>query len=83
MAEAGRKENRHAEERGSYHQGVPPITVMTDGGWCKRSYKHTYNANLDVGIIIRKETGQILNMGVTATHVQRNTYPDRHVCFHN
>ena len=36
MAEAGREEKKLAEERGSYHQGVPAITVIVDGGWSKR-----------------------------------------------
>lgn len=31
MAEAGREEKRLAEENGSYHEGVPAITVIVDG----------------------------------------------------
>ena len=37
MAEAGREEKRLAEERGDYHEGVPSITVVVDGGWSKHS----------------------------------------------
>ena len=44
MLEAGKEEKRLAEERGDYHQGVPAITVIVDGGWSKRSHKHSYNA---------------------------------------
>ena len=40
MAAAGKEEKRLAEHRGDYHQGVPAITVIVDGGWSKRSHKH-------------------------------------------
>ena len=53
-----------AEERGEYHEGVPAITVIVDGGWSKRSHKLSYNANSGVGIIIGKETGKLLHLGV-------------------
>ena len=36
MTEAGREEKQLAEERDDYHQGVPCITVIVDGGWSKR-----------------------------------------------
>ena len=48
MAEAGKEEKRLAEIRGEYHDGVPAITVIVDGGWSKRSHKHSYNANSGV-----------------------------------
>ena len=35
MIDAGKMEKRLAEVRGSYHDGVPAITVIVDGGWCK------------------------------------------------
>ena len=63
MAEAGKEEKRLAE-RGSYHEGVPAITVILDGGWTKRSHKHSYNANSGVGIIVGQETGKLLHIGV-------------------
>ncbi len=48
-----RREKRQlAIERGEYHEGVPAITVVVDGGWSKRPHKHFYNANSDVGIIL-------------------------------
>ena len=46
MIEAGREEKRQAEERGNYHEGVPTITVLVDGGRSKRSHKHSYNAKI-------------------------------------
>ena len=60
MAEVGREEKRLAIERGDYHEGVPAITVIVNGGWSKRSHRHSYNANSGVAIIIGKETGKLL-----------------------
>lgn len=45
MAAAGREEKQMAEEKGHFHEGVPAITVIVDGGWSKRTNKHSYNAN--------------------------------------
>ena len=64
MDEAGKEERRLAVEKGSYHEGVPAITVVVDGGWSKRSHKHSYNAKSGVGIIIGQATGKILYMGI-------------------
>lgn len=41
---ATKEEKRLAIERGSYHDELPATTVLVDGGWLKRSHKHTYNA---------------------------------------
>ena len=69
--------------------GIPAITVIVDGGWSKRAHKHSYNAKSGVGIIIGKETGKILFMGI------RNKYcaicskateeepPPKHDCYLN
>ena len=64
MIEAGEEEKRMAEERGSFHDGIPSVTVIVDGGWSKCSHKHSYNANSGVGIIVGKETGKLLHIGV-------------------
>ena len=64
MLAAGQQERRIAVEKGNFQQGVPYISVILDGGWSKRSHKHTYNALAGVAIIIGKETGRILFMGV-------------------
>ncbi len=86
MAEAGQEEKKIAEENGRFHEGVPAITVIVDGGWSKRSHKHSYNAKSGVAIIIGKETGKLLFIGV------RNKYCHAcasgmkgkdHVCFRN
>lgn len=38
IAEAGEEERKLAIQRKDYHQGVPAITVIADGGWSKRSH---------------------------------------------
>ncbi len=56
MVNAGQEEKKLAIARGEFHEGVPAITVIVDGGWSKRSHKHSYNAKSRVAIIIGKET---------------------------
>ena len=88
MKLAGEEEKAIAINKKKYDQGIPAITVIVDGGWSKRTHKHSYNAKSGVGIIIGKETGKILFMGV------RNKYcavcsngtdnnPRNHHCFLN
>ena len=62
MKLAGEEEKAIAIRKKKYHQGIPAITVIVDGGWSKRTHKHSYNAKSGVGIIIGKETGKILFM---------------------
>lgn len=86
MAEAGREEKRLAEEKGDFHEGVPAITVVLDGGWSKRSHKHSYNAKSGVGIIIGKETGKLLHIGVRNKYCgacAQNVPKENHQCFKN
>ena len=86
MVEAGQEERRLAKERGDYHEGVPQITVIVDGGWSKRSHKHSYNAKSGVGIIIGKETGRLLHIGVRNKHCHAcaTGIPQKdHVCYKN
>ena len=64
MKEAAEEEKKKAIEKGSYHEGVPAITVILDAGWCKRAHKHSYNAKSGAGIIIGMETKKLLYMGV-------------------
>ena len=56
MKLAGLEEREKAIARKSFFQGDPAITVILDGGWSKRSHKHSYNAKCGVGIIIGLET---------------------------
>ena len=83
MAEAGQEEKRIAEKNGSFSEGVPAITVV-DGGWSKRSHKHSYNAKSGVAIIIGKENGKLLYIGVRNKYCHACTrgIPD-HICFKN
>ena len=86
MAEAGREEKRLAELRNAYHEGVPAITVIVDGGWSKRSHKHSYNANSGVALIIGAATRKILYIGVKNKYCAacaRNISCDKHKCYRN
>ncbi len=86
MLEAGREEKRLAEQAGSYHEGVPAIAVIVDGGWSKRSHKHSYNANSGVGIIVGKATGNLLHVGVRnkfCSACAQNIPKEKHHCFKN
>ena len=88
--EAAEEEKSLARERGSLHEGVPAVTVIVDGGWCKRTHKHSYNAKSGVAIIIGKETGKLLYMGVrnkycsTCSEAEKeNKTPQTHDCYKN
>ena len=86
MIEAGKEERKLAIERGDYHQDVPAITVYVDGGWSKRSHKHTYNANSGVAIIIGKATGKLLHLGVRNKYCSACTQgipQEKHNCYKN
>ena len=57
-----------------------------DGEWSKRSHKYSYNANSGVGVIIGKETGKLLHIGVRNKYCHacgRNIPGEKHVCFRN
>ena len=45
----GKEERVLAIAQGDFHNGVPAIIL--DGGWSKRSHKHSYNAKSGVGVI--------------------------------
>ena len=74
------------EERNEYHEGVPVITVIVDGGWSKRSHRHSYNVNSGVAIIIGKATGKIIYLGVRnkySSACARGISPRKHTCYRN
>ena len=86
MNAAGKEEKKLAEERGDYHEGVPAITVIVDGGWSKRSHRHSYNAKSGVGIIIGKETQKLLHIGVRnkfCTACSQGIPEEKHACYKN
>ena len=64
MVKAGAEERKIAIEKGTYHEGVPAITVVCDGGWSKRTHKHTYNAFWGVTVIFGLETNKLLYIDV-------------------
>ena len=65
MTLAGKEEKEIAIANNSYHQGLPAVMLIVDGGWSKRTHKHSYNAKSGVAIIIGKATRKILYMGVS------------------
>ena len=67
---AGKAERELAIRQGSFHHGVPAITVIIDAGWSKRTHKHTYNALSGVGVIFGQQTGKLLYIGVRTSSVQ-------------
>lgn len=90
MTEAAEEEKRLAVERGSYHEGVPAITVIVDAGWSKRSHKHSYNAKSGVGIIVGMETKKLLYVGVRNKYCSvcaraeaQKVEPSQHECHKN
>lgn len=83
MAEAGRRERELAIEKNHYHDGVPAITVIVDGGWSKRSHKHSYNAKSGVAIVIGKETGKLLHVGVRNKFCHACARQIPHICYRN
>ena len=64
MQQVAEEEKQHAIETNSFHQGIPSITVVVDGGWSKRSHKHSYNAKSGVAVIFGSHTRKLLFMGV-------------------
>ena len=86
MIEAGKQEREMAVECGNYHDGVPAITVIVDGGWSKRSHRHSYNAKSGVGIIIGQRTKKILHMSVKNKYCAScaaGSPRDKHHCYKN
>ena len=60
---AGKEERALAIAQGDFNNGVPAITVAVDGGWSKRSHKHSYNAKSGVGVIFEAATKKLLFIG--------------------
>lgn len=62
--EAIEEEIRIATSMGSFInvEGVtyPNVPVKVDGGWSKRSYGHSFNANCGVGVVIGVRSGKVL-----------------------
>ena len=87
---AGKEEIDLAIANSKYHNGMPAITVVVDGGWSKRSHKHSYNAKSDVGVIFGAATKKLLFIGVInkycsvcAISERKNSPPPQHQCYRN
>ena len=90
MAQAGIEEKQHAVTEGDHHQGVPAVSVIVDGGWSKRSHKHSYNAKSGVAVIFGAHTKKLLFLGVRnkfcsicAVAENKSMQPSEHKCFRN
>ena len=70
LQKAGEEEKRLAIERKYFFQDVPVIKVVVDGGWSKRSHKHSYNAKSGVALIIGKEINKLLYLGIRYSAVR-------------
>ena len=87
---AGQKQRQLAIAQGNYHHRVPSVMVVVDGGWSKRSHKHSYNANSGVGVIFGAATKALLFIGVRnkycsicAINTTRNKPIPTHQCYSN
>ena len=90
MRLVGEEEKSLAISRNDFHENFPAITVIVDGGWSKRTHRHSYNANSGVAVIIGMETKKILFMGVRnkycstcARATNREEEIPKHNCFKN
>lgn len=70
IEEAGKEEARLAIENGEVNSnGVPLITVVADGAWSKRSYKHNYNALSGVVSYFFYHISKILKKVASGSHI--------------
>jgi len=91
LIEAGKEELEYAVHNNiKCRDGVPACTVVVDGGWSKRSHKHSYNANSGVGVIFGAHTKKLLFIGVRnkycsicAIAAHKQLPAPRHQCFKN
>ena len=90
MSEAGEQEKSQAIANNHFHQGVPYISVVADGGWSKRSHKHSYNAKSGVAVIFGLHTKRLLFLGVRnkycsvcAVAEHRGKQAPHHICYRN
>ena len=90
MLEIAEEEKQHAIVTNSFHQGVPSITVIVDGGWSKRAHKHSYNAKSGVAVIFGSHTRKLLFMGVRnkfcavcAVAANKGRDAPQHRCYRN
>ena len=90
MAEAGEREKNLAISSNQFHQGVPSISVVVDGGWSKRSHKQSYNAKSGVGVVFGLATKKLLFLGVRNKYCSvcpiaehKEVESPKHLCYRN
>lgn len=90
ITKAGEEEREIAVSKKTFFEGIPAISVTVDGGWSKRSHKHSYNAKSGVAVIIGNATKKLLYMGVRNKYCSictvasnKGTTPKEHNCFKN
>jgi len=61
------------------------LLLSWNGGWSKRSHKHSYNAKLGEAIIIGTETGKLMFIGMRNKYCYACTSGKKknHACFRN
>ncbi|GFT39099.1 yqaJ domain-containing protein [Nephila pilipes] len=85
------EEKKLAELRGDIDSdGYHCITLIVDGGWCKRSYGHGYNASSGVSVLIGMSTQKIVFIGIRnkvcltcSAIANRQMERKDHVCWKN
>ena len=84
------EEKRHSVATKSFHQGIPSITVVVDGGWSERSHKHSYTAKSGVAVIFGSHTRKLLFMSekrsvpcVLLRQTKALQYVAKDRCYHN
>ncbi len=60
IAKTGVEERQAAIDKNDSFEGVLAIGVTVDGGWSKRSHKHSYNAKSGVAVVIGNVTKKLL-----------------------
>ena len=90
LAEAAEIEKEEAIKKGNFSDGIPSISVICDGGWSKRTHRHSYNAFGGVAIIIGRYTQKVLHIGVKTKTCQfcakakgTSSQPENHNCYQN
>ena len=90
MLLAAGKERDLAIANDEYHCGVPAIIVVVDGGWSKRSHKHSYNTKSGVGVIFGAAKKKLFFIGVRNKYCsvcviskRKNSPPPSHQCYCN
>lgn len=94
MNAAGSEEKRMAEEADDYvivnGSKTPCIMVIVDGGWSKRSYGHSYDANSGTAVVIGARTGKILSFKTRNKYCKtcaiakgKDIPPKQHTCYKN